>query len=402
MDEFARIHHWTGARQNEDWQRQRGVVVGIGDDAAVVDVIAAADGIEGPKRLLLAVDTMVETIHFNETTMRDADVGYKALAANISDIAAMGGVPLHALVSVSVPPSYKPEQMRRLYDGLYECAERYGVAVAGGDTTSSPEHLVVAVTVTGTVEAGRELRRSGAMPGDAVFVTGAVGKAAAGLHALMAQRAKAVQRRETRSGAETTESSGIVVTDAQDARFDTAAEGSEIDKVIAEACGIELAQVAAIVQAHRRPSPSVRAGRLLLESGGCRSLNDVSDGLASEAWEIAEASGIRLVLSEQLLPKSGSMTAYASKAGIDPLEWMLYGGEDYVLLGTMAAEQAETMRQAFHAEGMPFYIIGVTEAGAPGVELVRGDLKNKGASLKASGDAKRVKLEKRGYNHFSS
>ncbi|MGM0882128.1 MAG: thiamine-phosphate kinase [Bacillota bacterium] len=351
MDEFASIHHWTGARQAAEWQRQRGVVIGIGDDAAVVDPAAAADGVAEPKRLLLAVDTMVETVHFNETTMRDEDVGYKALAANISDIAAMGGVPLHALVSVSVPPSYNAERMRRLYDGLYECAERYGVAVAGGDTTSSPQHLVVAVTVTGTVEAGRELRRSGAMPGDAVFVTGAVGMAAAGLHALLADAG--------------------------------------------------LAGAASLVQAHRRPNPSVRAGRLLLERGTCRSLNDVSDGLASEAWEIAEASGLRLVLNEQLLPKSGSMAAYASQVQADPLEWMLYGGEDYALLGTMAAEDVEAMQAAFRQEGLPFFVIGETEAGPPGVELICNEQAYQG---KGSGSrpGKRAALKKRGYNHFST
>ncbi|MDF2836845.1 MAG: thiamine-monophosphate kinase, partial [Paenibacillus sp.] len=186
MDEFASIAHWTARRQTAEWQKRRGVALGIGDDAAVVDLTDAADGIDGARRLLLAVDTMVETVHFSDATMRDEDVGYKALAANVSDIAAMGGVPLHALVSVSVPKSYGPERMLRVYDGLYACAERYGVAVIGGDTTSSPERLVVSVTLTGTVEAGRELRRSGAKPGEAVFLTGAVGLSAAGLHLLLA------------------------------------------------------------------------------------------------------------------------------------------------------------------------------------------------------------------------
>ncbi|WP_139992779.1 thiamine-phosphate kinase [Paenibacillus paridis] len=357
MDEFASIHHWTAGRQADQWQRERGVVIGIGDDTAVVDPASAADGVAAPKRLLLAVDTMVETVHFKPATMRDEDVGYKALAANISDIAAMGGVPLHALVSVSVPPAYTPERMRRLYDGLYECAERYGVAIVGGDTTSSPQHLVVAVTLTGTVEAGRERLRSGAKPGDAVFVTGAVGMSAAGLHALLAE--------EARGGAPDCEEAGA---------------------------GEALRALAPLVRAHQRPGPSVRAGRLLLEQGSCSSLNDVSDGLASEAWEIAEASGLRLVLREKHLPKSGSMAAYASSVGIDPMEWMLYGGEDYVLLGTSAAEDAEAIKAAFHQEGIPFFIIGETEAGEPEVELVR------------HGTAKeeRIKLKKRGYNHFLS
>ncbi|WP_138755741.1 thiamine-phosphate kinase [Paenibacillus sinopodophylli] len=361
MDEFASIRHWTAGRQQQAWQQQRGVVMGIGDDTAVVDAAYAEDGVASPKRLLLAVDTMVETVHFKQSTMRDEDVGYKALATNISDIVAMGGVPLHALVSVSVPPTYTSERMRRLYDGLYECAERYGVAVVGGDTTSAPGQLVVAVTLTGTVEAGRELRRSGAQPGDAVFVTGAAGMSAAGLHVLLAHEQQSGELLQPKDFSQTRE--------------------------------------AQLVQAHQRPEPSVRAGRLLLERGTCRSLNDVSDGLASEAWEIAEASGLRLVLSEALLPRSGSMAAYASSVGIDPLEWMLYGGEDYVLLGTMDREDVEPMRAAFHQEGIPFFIIGETEAGEPAVTLISSN-QSYGDALGSAQSGRRVELQKRGYNHF--
>jgi thiamine-monophosphate kinase len=367
VDEFASIAHWTARRQTAEWQKRRGVALGIGDDAAAVDLADAADGIVGARRLLLAVDTMVETVHFGDATMRDEDVGYKALAANVSDIAAMGGVPLHALVSVSVPKSYGPERMLRVYDGLYECAERYGVAVIGGDTTSSPERLVVSVTLTGTVEAGRELRRSGAKPGDAVFLTGAVGLSASGLHLLLAE--------------------------AGDGRHAGARAEAERRRYRE-----------ALVAAHRRPVPSVRAGRLLLESG-CSSLNDVSDGLASEAWELAEASGLRLALHERLLPKSGSMSAYARDAKADPLEWMLYGGEDYVLLGTIDADKAEGLRETFRAEGLPLFVIGETEEGPIGVELVRAG-KGKVGELGVGGfrgsPGGRILVPKRGYNHFGS
>ncbi|WP_042170784.1 thiamine-phosphate kinase [Paenibacillus gorillae] len=342
MDEFASIRHWTADRQSAEWQRSRGVVLGIGDDAALVDSNFSISDIKGPYEWVMAMDTMVEGVHFADATMEEEDIGYKALAVNISDIAAMGGIPLHALISVSVPKSFGPERMRRLYDGLYSCAERYGVAVIGGDTTSSPQHLVVAVTVTGAVEAGRALRRSGAKPGDAVFLAGPpIGMSAAGLHGLFAQQS-----------------------------------------------GLRVELPAALVQAHRRPEPGVRAGRILLERGTCHSLNDVSDGLASEAWEIAEASGLAILLHERKLPRSGSMASYASRAAVDPLEWMLYGGEDYALLGTIALSDAEAAQAAFHAEGLPFYIIGVTEAGEPGVSLIEEETE------------RAVQLAKRGFNHF--
>ncbi|CAH1224057.1 Thiamine-monophosphate kinase [Paenibacillus plantiphilus] len=332
-------------------------MLGIGDDAAVVE---APRGESGALQWVLAVDTMVETVHFNAATMAEADVGWKALAANVSDIAAMGGVPRHALVSVSVPRAWEPARIRRLYDGLYACAERYGVAVVGGDTTSSPAQLVVAVTVVGTVTAGKAVRRSGAMPGDAVFVTGPIGMAAAGLHFLLA-----------------------------------AAGGGEQCVPLAAA---EAAGTAALVQAHRRPAPSVRAARMLAARGTVTSLNDVSDGLASEAWEIAESSGVKLALRESQLPLSGSMAAYARRSGIAPLEWMLYGGEDYVLLGTIAAKDAAEAKAALAAEGLPMYMIGTVEEGNAGVELIQ-EGPHSGWS-QAAAKERRVSLAKRGYNHF--
>lgn len=342
-DEFANIRSWTRGRQSEQWQREAGVRIGIGDDTAVVGLPTDAGG--QALEWLLAVDTMAEGIHFLPETMSETDIGYKALAANISDIAAMGGEPRHALVSVAVPPAWAddPSRMERLYDGLYECADTYGVAIIGGDTTSSLAHLCVSVTVTGTVEAGRAIVRSGAQPGDAVFIAGLPGLSAAGLHYLLNRSPGSSQDQDR--------------------------------------------QVDNLVQAHQRPAPSVKAARLLAARGTCTSLNDVSDGVASEAWEIAEASGVALALQRDKLPVSGSLAAYAGRSGNDPLEWILYGGEDYVLLGTVQQHDAEATKQAFNSHGLPFYLIGLVEAGEPGVTL-------------NTGGKHTVALHKRGFNHF--
>ncbi|REE68710.1 thiamine-monophosphate kinase [Paenibacillus taihuensis] len=347
LDEFARIRYWTDGRQSPALLQAQGVVLGIGDDAAIVETPPGEVG--GNLQWLMAVDTMVETVHFNDMTMEPFDIGWKALAANISDIAAMGGEPRHALVSVSAPPAWEPARIRRLYDGLYACADAYGVAIVGGDTTSAPLHMVVSVTVMGTVTAGAAIRRAGAAPGDAVFVTGPAGMSAAGLHALLAA---AAARGSTPPGA------------------------------------------AALVQAHQRPAPSVRAARMLAARGTVTSLNDISDGLASEAWEIAEASGVTIALRESLLPRSGSMTSYAHSCGEDPLTWILYGGEDYVLLGTMAAADAQAAKAELAAAGLPFYVIGEVEAGAAGVTLIR--------DFDSRNEPKREALAKRGYNHFGN
>jgi thiamine-monophosphate kinase len=342
LDEFGRIRAWTEGRQNADFLQLAGVVEGIGDDAAVLSVRSGQEW-------LVAVDTMVEQVHFLNETMRESDVGYKALAANVSDIAAMGGVPKFALVSASVPPSWNADRMKRLYDGLYECAKLYDVAVVGGDTTSAPQDLVVSVTLIGTVEQGRAILRSGAKPGQSVFVTGPTGLSAAGLHGLM--------RRSPLTGAATAES--------------------------------RIAPIPArLVQAHRRPAPSVRAGRLLLEKGWATSLNDISDGLASEAWELAEASGVKLLLKEKLLPMSGELASYARSEGLRPLELALFGGEDYVLIGTVDKEHEAAMRETFREEGLPLFVIGEVEQGKPAVELELADT------------GKRRPVEKKGYNHF--
>ncbi|WP_276353904.1 thiamine-phosphate kinase [Cohnella caldifontis] len=333
-DEFERIRRWTSGRQPTERMAALGVKRGIGDDAAVV---AAAEGCDW----LLAMDTMVEEVHFLPETMEDADIGYKALASNVSDIAAMGGVPRHAMVSVSVPPAWSTERIRSLYDGLYACAEEYGIAVIGGDTTSSPKHLVVAVALTGTVESGRAVGRDGAGPDEIVFATGPLGLSAGGLFGLLP---------------------------GSEARIPPPPER--------------------LVRAHRRPRPSVRAGRLLAERGWATSLNDISDGLASEAWEIAEASGLRLVLREASLPMSGELASYAAACRREPLDWILYGGEDYVLLGTARREDAPGIAEAFRAEGLPFFVIGTTEEGPAGVWL-------------HTAEGRKRALDKRGYNHFA-
>ncbi|QMV43253.1 thiamine-phosphate kinase [Cohnella cholangitidis] len=341
LDEFGLIRAWTEGRQSMQFLAQAGVTVGIGDDAAVV---AGSSGEEW----LLAMDTMVEEVHFLDTTMSEADVGYKALAVNVSDIAAMGGIPKFALISVSIPPSWQPERMKLFYEGLYACADRYGVAVIGGDTTSSPQHLVVSVTVVGTVEAGRAIRRDGAQPGQLVFLTGPTGLSAGGLHGLLDRSSK---------------------------------DGS------GEHLGEKPSVPPRLVQAHQRPIPSVKAGRILLAQGWGASLNDVSDGVASEAWEIAEASGVRLSLKETQLPLSGELASYARDQGLDPLEFVLYGGEDYVLLGTVDRQHELAMKEHFRAEGIPLFFIGEVEEGQPGVVME--------TSLGASRP-----ISKRGYNHF--
>jgi thiamine-monophosphate kinase len=338
--EFGLIRRLTQGRQPVSFQRACGVTVGIGDDAAVADVTAGM-------QLVLSCDTMVEQIHFSAVTMRDSDIGYKAMAAAISDIAAMGAVPRLAMVAISAPADTPEQRLADLYDGLYACAGKHSVAIAGGDTTSSLSGLTVTVSVTGEVEHGKALLRSGAQVGDVLFVTGKLGDSAAGLELL------------------------------QD-RGRPAAEW---------AAAPEPPQTERLIKAHCRPEPQVAAGRLLQRLGVCHALNDVSDGIASEAWELVEASGVGIDLIEDRIPLSDELYAYASGRRKDALDYALFGGEDYQLIGTMAASVMIDTQLEARKCGIDIHIIGYVNGTHREVKL-------------ATGSGTVVSVPKRGYNHF--
>jgi thiamine-monophosphate kinase len=365
LDEFSLIRLLT-EEKSKLYAGKKGIAVGIGDDAAVVDVPAG-------RQVVMSCDTMVQEVHFSASTMRDEDVGFKAMASNLSDIAAMGGEPQFALVALSVPRSYTSARLKRLYDGLYECADRYGVAVVGGDTTSSPSHLTVTVTIIGTVEAGKALLRSGAREGDALFVTGLLGGSAAGLHYLLA-RGKEMGGGDAGGNAD----AGAGMMDD-----DKSVNKGDADKPL----GAIPHPYRPLVEAHCRPLPSVEAGRIFLRSGYCSALNDVSDGLASEAREIAEASQAGIELHATKLPMDASMTAYAREVGIDPLNWALYGGEDYCLTGTISPDGVEAVQRQCKEAGIPFHIVGTVTSRDRGVILQ--DVQGNTRALEAGG-----------YNHF--
>jgi thiamine-monophosphate kinase len=315
------------------------VVVGVGDDAAVVRL---RPGME----LVATCDAMVQGPHFTRQTMSPYDIGWKAMAANLSDLAAMAAEPRFALVTLGVNEEWAVDELVELYAGLYDLAERYDVQVVGGDTVSSPGGLCVSMTLLGEVAAGHAWLRSAAKAGDQVFVTGPLGGSAAGLHALLNPRL-----------GEAWEQTG------------------------------DAGRLAAILQMHQRPLPRVEAGRVLaaLPFGGA--LNDVSDGLASEAWEIAEASQVAVWIEEAALPIAEPVRDFARFCQIAPEDWALYGGEDFQLLGTVPADAWPMLEQAFRERGLPVYRCGEVQAGF-GVFLKRQD-----------GSA--VPVAKLGYNHFT-
>ncbi|WP_456276972.1 thiamine-phosphate kinase [Bacillus sp. AK128] len=300
------------------------VIVGIGDDAAVVRPSLNMD-------LIACTDTMVEDVHFSRKTMSPYHIGYKALAANISDVAAMGGSSSYYLVSLVVPPHWSEEELQEIYKGMDAIATANNTILIGGDTVSTRGPLVVSVTVLGRVEEGKSLKRSDAVPGDIVFITGTVGDSAAGLH--------------------------IMLNDKDSNKY--------------------------LIERHQQPTPQAEAGKLLSHYFDRAAVNDISDGVASEAIEIAEASRVNIELLESLLPLSTEVITFGREQA---LQWALYGGEDYELIGTISPENWPKLVEQFMEKNIKVTKVGRVEAGTGKVFLKKED------SV--------VELRKQGYNHF--
>lgn len=305
------------------------VVIGIGDDAAVL--------LPTPRQLqLLTADMLIEGVHFDLTTTTAWQLGYKAMAVNLSDIAAMGGVPRHAVVSIGLPQNTTVEFVQQLYQGMKEICREFAVNIVGGDTVSSPRGLVINVTVAGEVEPAHLVRRSGAKVGDAIVVTGYLGSSGAGLDLL--------------------------------GRDDWSEYGFAWP----------------LVTAHLTPRPQVALGQMLGRFGAS-SMDDISDGLASEAHEIAKASGVGVRIYADKIPLSPELVSAAGFFGTQALDYALYGGEDFQLVFTVEPQKLHLLKNTELTT--PITVVGEIVDNSQGVMLVRDD-----------GTA--VALEPKGYNHF--
>ena len=277
------------------------LTVGIGDDAAAWP---------GRDRTQLAtIDSLIEGIHFTPGKISWEELGWKSLAVNLSDIAAMGGVPEYALVALGLPDSTEVEDVTALYQGMIELADRHRVSLAGGDTCKSP---VVAITISvfGTAP-DNILRRSAARPGDSIAVTGYLGSAAAG-HAML----------------------------ADDLRFSPEA-------------------TAYLREAFNKPKPRLTEGQLLVKHG-IKTAIDISDGLLADLRHICQMSHVSARLDVDKIPVH---PAVGENFGAKALELILAGGEEYELLFTGSGEAIGQVKSEILC---PATIIGEITAGSPG------------------------------------
>ena len=281
------------------------VVRWIGDDAAVVRSRPLA---------VTSIDTVVDGVHFELSTHSPGDVGHKALAVALSDLAAMGADPGEAYVSLALPEGFGVDAVLDLVRALDELARREGVTLAGGDLVRATV-LVVTASVTGWAEEEREVvGRDGAGAGDLVGVTGELGGAAAGLALLRGH----------------------------------AGEVSERDE---------------LVRRHLRPEPRLAAGRALA-AAGASAMIDVSDGIASDARHLGERSGVELRVRLDDLPLAPGVAAVADAAGHDPRELAATGGDDYELLLTAPSARRAQLEQAAVEGGTRLTWIGEVAEGA--------------------------------------
>ncbi len=277
------------------------LTVDTGDDTAAWQ--------SGNATELFTTDTVVEGIHFTRTTTPWRDLGWKSIASNISDVAAMGGLPMYALITLGLPPDTEVDDIRELYQGMLDISNKYGVAIIGGDMVRSPV-VFITVGLTG-VHPDHPMLRTTAIPGDQIGVTGNLGASGGGLRIMLDQQS-------------------------------VSSEAAEYLKL-----------------GHRRPEPAVPEGRALTQAG-VKTAMDVSDGLADDLSKLCRASGVSARLMAEKIPVHPLLRESFPDQYLD---LALNGGEDYLLLFTAPKELMELVMPQLSEEAA---VIGEITSGEPG------------------------------------
>ena len=305
------------------------VIIGIGDDAAVIEP-------ERGSMTVVTTDSLVETVHFDSQFCPLNTVGYKALAVNLSDLAAMGATPHHALLSLGLPRTLSLSKLDALVDGIAAISTKHRTIIVGGNITSSGGPLFVDVTALGSVKRRRVLRRDAVRPGDDIYVSGDVGAAAAGLASLQASP-------------------------------------EDVDNF------------ALCRQRYLQPTPRIKLGAQLGKTKAARSCIDLSDGLADGIHQLAVASHVGITIKADHIPIAPDTIRWFEASGIDPIIAALKGGEDYELLFSAPVSK----RRSISAIGRLAGRITLTRIGQA--------TKNQSCTLIRNGKEKGLPT---GYEHF--
>ena len=306
------------------------LVVGIGDDCAVIR--------RGPVLEVLTTDCLVQGTHFEAGWLSMKDVGWKVMAVNVSDVAAMGGLPRHALVTLFLPDNFEIKQVDDIYEGMEECGEAVGVTVVGGDIVRTRGPFAVSVTLSGVCERDQLVLRSGARQDDLVVVTGTLGDASVGM------------------------------------------------RLMHESWGSEYKTALECVSRYQRPTPRLTEARTIIQNLQPSAMIDISDGLLSDLWHIMDASGAGAVLEADSIPIGRCVLDYFEGDREEALSQAMGGGEDYELLFTMNARDQEHLADVAAGLG-----IGLTPIGR---------ITAKGTGVRLAGDGSERELARSGFDHF--
>lgn len=341
MSEFAFIER-IRARAAQSYRTATELTLGIGDDTAIFQPRPGHE-------LLVTTDLLVEDVDFKLSYAVPRWLGHKVLHVSLSDIAAMGGQPRYALLSLAIPAksslasASSSQFWEEFFDGYFAAAESCGVTLIGGDISATPHGLALDSCVIGACPTGAAVRRNGARVGDAIYVTGEIGGSTAGLQLLLG--------------------------------------GAQVDQTAAT-----LAQAA--LRRHLRPQAQVEFGQRLGASGLAHALIDVSDGLAQDLAHLCRASGVSAELDLTVIPVAASVALLADTRA-EQVQLALNGGEDYELLFTAAADAEPALQQLAQACAVPLTRLGVIRAARAEAPVF----------IRHADEL--VPLSSRGFDHFS-
>ncbi|MGQ0722723.1 MAG: thiamine-phosphate kinase [Candidatus Eiseniibacteriota bacterium] len=322
------LREWTAAPSP-------GIAVGPGDDAAVLDVPGATH------QIVITTDAWVEGVHFSRALLAPDEIGHRAMAGSLSDLAAMGATGLAAFVNLHAPPDLPVDFVRGVYQGMERIAGACGVGIAGGDTVKG--ELALGITAVGTVPRGRAVLRSGAKAGDAILVSGELGRSEAGrlllageVHETLPERLRVVAEAAHRSPRP---------------RFD----------------------VAKVLTTLERRTVDAQLSHETIESVRPTAMIDVSDGLALDLRRLCAESGVGCRIEEARIPVDGAARRIARNSGLPDTSLALGGGEDFELLFTIAAKDVELLLDAVAKVRLDVTAIGQITRGAESLRLVGED-----------------------------
>lgn len=292
-----------------DFGRDPGVIVGIGDDAAAFELPAGHVAVT-------TCDSQIEDVHFKKDRIEPKDIGWRAVAVNLSDLAAMGAEPNFILVSLALPADLEVSWIRSVYAGIAEINGEFATSIIGGNISRTAGPIVIDVTAIGSCRRSDLILRSGARAGDYVVVTGEPGSSALGLALAGSPAVEQIPQRDQ------------------------------------------------FLSAHRRPDPRCHEGRMVAGTSLAHAMIDVSDGVLADLGHICQQSKLGAEIDVDALPMSVQFVDVATRLGLDPVELVLSGGEDYELLMAVHPSHIQTLAAGFANDNLaPIYRIGVfTEA----------------------------------------